>query len=53
MVLKRLGWSGAPGEWGVLVGETNQGYDDVREPHNNGIGDKSWQNQEGLDCLEV
>jgi len=27
-----LGVVGAPDEWGVLAGEMNQRYDDVREP---------------------
>jgi len=32
--LKCLGVVRAPGEWGVLVCDVNQGDDDVREPHN-------------------
>jgi len=46
-----LGVAGAPGEQGTLVGETNQGYDDVREP--NELVIKVGETQEGLDCLEV
>src|SRR5882724_6120288 len=49
---KRLGVVGAPDEWGVLVGEMNQRYDDVREPHNESAI-KVGETQEGLDCLEV
>src|SRR5882724_9733430 len=46
-------WCGqGPDERGVLVGETNQGYDDVREPHNESVI-KVGETQEGLDCLEV
>jgi len=43
---------GAPDEQGVLAGETNQGHDDVREPHNKSAI-KVGKTQEGLDCLEV
>src|SRR5882724_10439386 len=49
---KCLGVVGAPDEWGVLAGETNQGYDDVGEPHNESAI-KVGKTQEGLDCLEV
>src|SRR5882724_166529 len=47
-----LGVIGAPGEWGVLAGEENQGYDNVGEPHNESVI-KVGQTQEHLDCLEV
>jgi len=30
-------WSGAPSEQGVLVGEVNQGNDDVGEPNNESV----------------
>ena len=32
--LKHLVVVGAPGEWGVLACEANQGVDNVGEPHN-------------------
>ena len=47
-----LGVVGTPDEWGILVGEVNQGDDDVREPHNESAI-KVGETQECLDCLEV
>ena len=49
---EHLGMVGAPGEQGVLVGEANQGYDNVGEPHNESTI-KVGETQECLDCLEV
>jgi len=49
---KHLGVVGAPDEWGVLVVEMNQGYDNVGEPHNESAI-KVGKTQESLDCLEV
>jgi len=42
----------APGEWDVLVGEANQGDDNVREP-NNEPAIEVGKTQEHLDCFEI
>ena len=47
-----LGMVRAPGEWGVLVGEENQGYDDVGEPHNE-LAIEVGEVKECLDCFNI
>src|SRR5882724_7952599 len=47
-----LGVVGAPSERGVLVGEANQGNDDVREPQEESTIEVG-ESQERLDCLEI
>jgi len=47
-----LGLVRAPDEWGVLVGEVNQGDNDVGEPNNESAIEVS-ETQEHLDCVEV
>src|SRR5882724_10394532 len=47
-----LGVVGAPSEWGVLVGEANQGNDNVREPDNESTIEVG-ESQKCLDCLEI
>src|SRR5882724_4040916 len=49
---KRLGVVGAPDEQGILLGEANQGDDDVGEPLNE-LTIKVGETQECLDCFEV
>jgi len=43
---------GAPSEWGELVGEANQGNNDVGEPDNESTIEVG-EPQECLDCLEI
>src|SRR5882724_5220579 len=50
--LECLGVVGAPSERGVLVGEVNQGDEDVREPNNESVIEVG-EPQERLDCLEI
>ena len=49
---ERLGVIGAPGKWGVLAGEANQGDDDVGEPHNESSIEVG-KAQECLHCFEI
>jgi len=50
--LKCLGVVRAPGEWGVLSHEVNQGDDDVRESYNE-LAIEVGEPQKCLDCFEV
>src|SRR5882724_10625787 len=49
---ERLGVIGAPGEWGVLAGEANQGNYNVGEPHNE-LAIEVGKASERLDCLKI
>src|SRR5882724_12010932 len=50
--LKCLGVVRAPGEWGVIAHEVNQGDDNVRESYNE-LAIEVGEPQECLDCFEV